>query len=73
MISIIIKILYHAYSLQLVCDKVAFTLWPAVWLIWNLSKTLMCLIEETGDIAPIGAEGIGGCQHSLPPPHILGK
>ena len=33
----------------------------------------MCLIEETGDIAPIGAEGIEGCQHSLPPPQILGK
>ena len=65
-ISIIIKTLYHTYSLQLVCDKVAFTLWPDVWLIWNLSKTLMCLIEETGDIAPISAGGIGDCQPSLP-------
>ena len=71
-ISIIIKTLYHTYSLQLVCDKVAFTLWPDVWLIWNLSKTLMCLIEETGDIAPISAGGIGGCQPSLPLP-IFGQ
>ena len=69
-ISIIIKTLYHTYSLQLVCDKVAFTLWPDVWLIWNLSKTLMCLIEETGDIAPISAGGIGGCQPSLPLPNF---
>ena len=69
-ISIIIKTLYHTYSLQLVCDKVAFTLWPDVWLIWNLSKTLMCLIEETGDIAPISAGGIGDCQPSLPLPNF---
>ena len=71
-ISIIIKTLYHTYSLQLVCDKVAFTLWPDVWLIWNLSETLMCLIEETGDIAPISAGGIGGCQPPSPS-QILGN
>ena len=31
-ISIIIKTLYHTYSLQLVCDKVAFTLWYEIYL-----------------------------------------
>ena len=43
--------------------QLAFTL----WLMRNLSETLMCLIEETGDRAlmNVRAGGAGGCQRTL--------
>ena len=66
---------FHTYSLQLVCDNVAFTFWPDVWLMWNLSETLMCLIEETGDRAPISvrAGGSWGLPTRPPPSQIFGN